>query len=304
LPSSKNKRAALFSFQQYTMGKQALRFSGRVEKFDIDKVASDPFGASDSRNFVGLNGSIGHCYDFSKTNTFETSYSYTERAPSAQELFSNGEHVATGTFELGDTGLRKEKAHAVEVTYKNHTENNQFMTSVYTQKFDDYIALIPTGAQVGGVDEYNYEQVGAIFYGLDIDNRYELKKTEKGSLYLLNKFDFVRAKNTSGGDNLPRISPPRALAGIEYVSDVWRADVETQYVAHQTKIASEETRTNAFWMTNIGYSYNILRNVSSLELFARVRNILNVEARSHISTLKQVAPLPGRNFIAGLQYQF
>lgn len=303
LPSSDTQKVSVFTFQQYSIGKQAIRFGGRLENHSIEKEASDNFGASDEKGYLGYNASIGHCYDFSKKNTLETSLSYTERAPTSQELYSFGEHVATGTFESGDSHLIKEKATAFEITFKNTSSDHQFTGSVYTQVFKDYIALNPTGALNAGVPVFEYDQVDALFYGVDIDTRNLVKKMSSGGLFLVNKFDFVRAKNTDTGNNLPRISPPRFTAGLEYVTDKWTADIESQYVAHQTKTAPEETRTEDYIMTNLGYAYRFVGNVSSFELFARVRNIFDVEARNHVSTLKDVAPLPGRNVIIGAQFQ-
>lgn len=303
LPSSNNQKVSVFSFQQYSIGKQALRFGGRLENTAIEKESSVNFGAGDEKGYLGYNASIGHCYDFSKKNTLESSISYTERAPSFQELYSDGEHVATGTFEVGDSTLRKEKATAFEITYKNTSDDHLFTGSIYSQVFKDYIALNPTGVLIGGFTELNYEQVDALFYGIDVDARNLLGRTTNGGFYLVNKFDYVRAKNTDTGNNLPRISPARFTAGLEYATDKWTADVESQYVAHQTKTAPQETSTDDYIMTNMGYSYRLIGNVSSIEFFARVRNIFDVEARNHVSTLKAIAPLPGRNFILGAQIQ-
>lgn len=306
LPTSDNTKLSLFSFQELDMGKNALRFGARLENVDIEKKSSANFGPSDEKKYLGMNASFGHCYDFSKTHTLETSLSYTERAPNFQELYADGAHLATGIFEQGDSHLKKEKATALEVTFKNRSDKNQLTVSAYTQVFKDYIALNPTGVQDvdSGLFISEYEQVDALFYGMDVDSKNELKRMEKGAFNLIGKFDFVRAKNTDSGKNLPRISPPRVTAGLEYVTDLWTLDGEVQYVAEQTKTAPNETRTADYALTNIGYSYNIVGNLTSLNLFARVRNIFDVEARNHVSSLKDIAPLPGRNFIAGAQFQF
>lgn len=304
LPTSDNAKYSLFSFQQLSQGKNAYRFAGRLESSDIKKRSSETFGPSDDRNFLGLNGSLGHCYDFSKKHTLETSFSYTERAPTFQELYADGEHVALGVFERGDSHLVKEKSYAVEATFKNTSAKNLFTGSVYTQVYKDYVSLNPTGNDISGTPEYAYAQVDALFYGLDLDYKRELKELSRGALFLVNRFDFVRGKDTDDGKNLPRISPPRLTLGLEYVSDRFGADIEGQYVAPQTKTAPDETRTDDYIMTNLGTTYRVLGKISSLELFARVRNVFDVEARNHVSTLKDRAPLPGRNFILGGQLQF
>lgn len=307
LPTTSNYKLALFTYQELKKEKNTFSAGLRVENTDIEKKSSTNFGVADSKNFVGLNASLGHQYRFDNQNSLSTSISYTERAPNFQELYSNGPHMATGTYEIGSSNLLKEKATAVELGYKNKTDKNQFTANIYTQFFNEYINLAPTGGTqtVDGedFDEYSYGQVDAVFYGLDLDNKNQIAEVKGGVLHLINKFDFVRAKNKDNGENLPRISPPRLSAGFEYTKDKWAADIEAQYVFEQTKTAVNETRSAAYTLTNLGYSYTLTGQASALSLFARVRNIFDVEARNHVSFLKDIAPLPGRNFILGAQIQ-
>lgn len=307
LPSTSNHKLSAFTYQELKKEKNVYSAGARIENTDIEKKASADFGPKDSKNYVGLNASLGHQYKFTAENSFSTSLSYTERAPNFQELYSNGPHAATGSFEIGSDTLKKEKATAVELSFKSHTTKNQFTFNVYSQFFNDFVALNPTGntRTVDGedFDEYAYTQVDAVFYGLDIDNKNNLAMIDNGQLSLVNKFDIVRAKDKDSGDNISRISPPRLSAGLEYAKEKWTADIEAQYVFDQTKIAQNETRTKAYTLTNLGYSYKFMGQSSALSLFARVRNIFDVEARNHVSFLKEIAPLPGRNFILGAQIQ-
>jgi iron complex outermembrane receptor protein len=299
LPESKNQKSAIFTYQEIHKKKNTYSFGARVENSGITKVASTQFGGSKIKNVTGLSGSLGHQYKFNSENSLSTSYSYTERAPNFQELFADGEHVALGIVEVGDSGLDKEKANALEVNYKSKTNKNEANASVYTQVFHDYIALTPTA---GG--DNVYENVEALFYGIDLDNKLEIHQSEMGLFYFVSKYDFVRAKNTKNGSNLPRISPQRLSLGLEFQKNKLKADIEAQYIAHQTKKAEDETKTDSATLTNLGLSYDIMSESAGATLFARARNIFDVKARNHVSTLKDISPLPGRNFIIGVQAQF
>jgi iron complex outermembrane receptor protein len=252
-----------------------------------------------------MNGSLGYQYRFNEKNSLSSSFSFTERAPNFQELYAGGAHLATGTFEQGDSKLTKERAYAFELSYKKQSKKHQLMMNAYSQVFNNFIFLNPTGTvdAGSGLAVYEYGQANALFYGADVENKNQILEHDGGTLKLVTKFDIVRAKNTQTGKNLPRISPPRLSAGLEYAKDTWSSDIEVQYVAEQTLTAVNETRTGSYYLTNIGYHYDILGSASALSIFTRVRNIFDVEARSHISTLKEIAPLPGRNFILGLQLQ-
>lgn len=304
LPTSDTEKISLFTFQQLTLGKNAYRVGGRLEHQDTAKKASTDFGPKETKNFLGYNASIGHCYDFSKTNTLETSFSYTERIPTFQELYADGNHVATGTYEKGNSDLDKEKAFGVEFTYKNSSKRNEFRGSIFGQVFNDYISLNPNGTtNADGFSEYEYVQTNAAFYGFDLENKSELKELNLGTLSVINKFDFLIGRDTKANRNLPRISPPRLTFGFELANDKWASDIEVIYHAEQTRTAPNETRTDSYYMTNIGYMYNLVGERSSLSLFARVRNIFDVEARNHVSFVKDIAALPGRNYVVGAQLQ-
>ena len=69
------------------------------EGFDMKDKVVDP----KNRNYPTLNGSTGLVYTPFENYTLALSVARTERAPSGQELFANGPHVATGAYEIGNS---------------------------------------------------------------------------------------------------------------------------------------------------------------------------------------------------------
>jgi iron complex outermembrane receptor protein len=302
LPKSLNQKTALFTFQELNDGDHRYSFGARIEDIQVEKKESDVFGAKEKKNFMSYNSSLGYLYKLGENDSLTHSFSYTERAPSFQELFARGPHLATGTFEQGLVTLRKEKAYAVELGYKNQTDLNRFVVNVFAQKFDGYIALIPTG-ELDAQDSlpiFNYNQVAANFYGFDLENKNQIYKNEHGLWNLITKADFVSAKESGTKNNLPRITPPRFTLGLDYAREKWDIDGEIIHVLKQSMVAPNETKTSSYTLTNLGYTYNFMGDRLSLSAFFRLRNIFNVEARNHVSTLKDIAPLPGRNAVLGL----
>lgn len=291
LPKVRSQQISLFAYQEIIRSNNSFRAGARLEDTDIKTQ-------TDFKSFTSLSGSFGHEYRLNKENSFTTSFSYNERTPSFQELFANGPHLATATFEFGNHALHKEKSYALELSYKSDLKRNTFIFNIYAQRFNDYIALSPTGAvdTNSGLAISNYNQVDALFYGVELENKFNLTH----AFSIKNTFDLVQAKDTTHHYNLPRISPPRLGATFEYSKGKSIVDLGFNYVFKQTKLALNETETAAYFLTNMNYSLKLSSNFS---LFARLRNIFNVEARNHVSTLKDTFPLAGRNFIAGLQIQ-
>lgn len=307
LPATDNLSAALFSIQKLSVSENGnVQFGGRVESNQTKKESSSTFGASDQHQYTGLNGSLGYEHLLKKDHTLNASFSYTERAPTFQELYSNGAHIATGTFERGNTNLKKEKAHAVELSYKKDTPSSYFMTAVYSQWFADYITLNPTGATDGASSfPINaYLQQNARIYGAELDSREEIThEWAGGSWWWITKADITRGTGTSGKD-LPRMPAPRLTFGVEYTRDRWNVDLEAQHYFDQTHYAANELKTDSFTMLNLGVMYELPKDIQNYRFYFRVKNITDEEGRLSTSFVKDQAPLPGRNFLAGVQALF
>lgn len=304
LPEVENRIVSIFTFQEYKFGNNALSFGGRLENTEISKESSASFLGEDEFGFFGQNASGGYVYSLNRESSFSLSYSYTERAPTFQELLSNGAHVATDTFESGDTSLSKEKSHGTELGYKYLSTTASLNFAVYAQTFQNYVALKPTGVTdlASGLEIYQYDQTGAIIYGTDLDGKKQISKGKQGTLSVISKFDFIRGKDLRAKENLPRISPPRMTLGLEHLLKNFESDFDIQYVSDQTHLAPNERRTESYFLTNIGTQYSIMHETSQIDIFLRLRNIFDVEARNHVSFLKEKAPMPGRNIMVGIHW--
>jgi iron complex outermembrane recepter protein len=300
LPTSKNRILAAFTLQELQAGKNTFSAGLRMENFHIHDQSSD----GKKRNYNGYNGSLGYRRKLTGTLTSNISVSYTERAPNFQELFADGGHVATNTFEQGNDEMNKEKAYALDVGLDYHYNQSFAHVSFFMQEFRDYIALFDTGNPSGEPDFGNifqFDQVDAVFYGFEFDSR---SRISDSSWFGILKADYVRAKEKDSGDNLPRISAPRLIIGLERVKDRWTWDVEAQRYFEQTKTAPNEYRTDAFTLLNAGFVYDVIQAKGKFSFFGRLKNLLNEEARQHTSTLKEIAPMAGRHVVAGVQYLY
>jgi iron complex outermembrane receptor protein len=111
----------------------------------------------------------------------------------------------------------------------------------------------------------------------------------------------VRA--TSDAGDLPRIPPLSALVGFEARTRLVDARIEVDYAAKQTRLAAFERPTADYAMINARLT---LRPFGETAPTLRVvaDNLNNVEARQHASFLKDLAPLPGRNFKVSIDGRF
>lgn len=306
VPSTEGSDISVFTLQDLVFGKQTLSVGARGEFNKIEKKASSTFGAATDKDFSSFSLSLGHQVKLNKGLSLNHSISFTQRAPTAQELYSNGAHIATSTFERGNANLRKEKATAIESSLKWDNEKTNGRVSVFLQNFDDYISLDPTGTTdtESTLAIYDYRQGGANIYGFEVEGDIELAKLNKGTLGLHNTWDYVRGRATGSRGDLARMTPMRLGSELTYEKSRWTAGLEGRYTFKQTHTAQSETRTGGFFLMNANFHYDLVFGKTAFMLYAKANNIFDKEARNHVSFIKDIAPLAGRNFVLGLTANF
>jgi iron complex outermembrane recepter protein len=308
LPPTDNSKFAGFVTRSFEMSSiHSLTFGLRAENVRIKKQQSEKFGNVDTKDYLSLNSSFGHNYQLTKFSSLDSTIAYSERTPNFQELYALGDHLATASFEEGDSGLLKEKIYSFEISFLNQSSLSNLKFNLFTQVFKDYISLNPTGNTGNspeGLDEYKYQQTDALFYGADAQSDNQIKESFGGVFRLVSKADWVRAKDTNSGKNIPRISPARIGLELNFKKDLWKSYVEWQHGFHQTKTAPQEKWTSSYNQINLGYEYQWLMKNSTLSFFAKVRNLFDAEIRNHVSLLKEISPAPGRNYVTGIEATF
>eukprot|EP01036_Dinobryon_divergens_P057433 gene57433-76683_t len=67
------------------------------------------------------------------------------RAPNAQELFADGPHAGTQSFEIGDPKLRAERSLSAEISLRRRAGFVTGAVTAFTNRFNGYIFEEPTG---------------------------------------------------------------------------------------------------------------------------------------------------------------
>ncbi len=226
-----------------------------------------------------------------------------ERAPTAEELYSDGPHIATRSYEVGDADLRTELANRVEAGLHWHVEGFEAKLAAYHSRFDDFIYLSDTDEEEDDLPVRVWTQEDARFNGLEAEGKWRLADSDAGRWDLRAFGDLVRGRLDSGG-NLPRIAPARAGADLAWQRDGWRARLGAVHHARQDRVASSESETPGYTLVNAHLSYHWDTPRVGWEVFLDGTNLTDREARAHTSFLKDLAPLPGRGVAFGVRAFF
>lgn len=295
-------------------------------------------------DFTPISVSVGAVWDFAPGYNIGVSLSRAERAPSSAELLSFGPHIGTRTYEVGalfndnisdgeaefeltDSDIELETSNNIDLTFRKYEGDVGLIINLFYNQVDDYYYQRATGlfAESGhdhddgddhdhsgegddhaGEDEHADElpvfittHADAQLYGFEAQAIVKLSDHWQTTVFS----DYVRAKLDDGGD-LPRTPPLRFGADLNFGGDSISAKLSWTHYTEQDKTAELETSTDGFDIFDASVTYRLPLGFTELDLFAKAENITDSKARVHTSFIKDVAPLPGRNFSIGLRGTF
>ena len=327
LPDTRNSAMATFgSFVQTLAPDQRLRYGFRIEHAQVDAAAWTHDGVTtnppaDSASFTPASFAFAWAKDLNPSWTSTINLTRTERAPNFQELYADGPHVATDVYEVGNRDLGKEKGFGLEWELAKVSGPLSGSFSVYYNRFSSFIALQRSTQNGGygpdlspghdysqnGGDElplYDFTSVPADFFGSEVKVNVQFIDTPVSKFGLEWFGDFVRASNTDTSEALPRISPGRIGAALHGLESGWTWRLDATYHLAQNHTAPDETRTAGFTMVGASLTRPFTFDKLSGQFTLRAINLLDQEARSASSFIKDALPMPGRGIEAGLRLNF
>jgi iron complex outermembrane recepter protein len=298
VPSTLSRDLGVFLIENASFGPLALELGARA-----DRVRHSPEDdALDRRRFSTLSLSAASRWHINDDIHLRFGLDRAERAPSTEELYSDGPHIATRAYEVGDVGLDTEVANRAELGLHWHSPRVHARGAVYRTHFDDFIYLADTGEEEDDLPLREWSQANARFTGAEAEVRVLLTDGGVGAWHLRTHGDWVRARLTDGS-NLPRIPAARFGTALEWRHTSWRASLGAVRYGSQERVAEFEEETHGYTLVNAHLSYHWDVRDVGWELFLDGRNLTNRLAIPHTSYLRDV-PLPGRGLAFGVRAFF
>ncbi|MFM6961325.1 MAG: TonB-dependent receptor, partial [Polynucleobacter victoriensis] len=308
VPNADTNTRALYIFEELSLSKDsAVNLGARVEDVRIKGIAgngSDGDASVGEKKFKPFSTSLGYRQGLNSLWTATSNLSYTERAPTYYELFSNGHHHATGMHEIGDPNQKMEKGTTLDLALTYKTAESKTRLGAFVTEFSNFIGLMPQLVS----DEYRFEGIKARLYGLEADGRFPLLKgvfAKAGQIDLSWKADYVRGENRTTGGSLPRIAPLRLDASLIYTEGRYSSQLDIRHAASQNRYDDSLGATPSYTMVGVGASYKtVIQGFKSAYWFVRVDNLTNEVARNASSVMRDVAMVGSRSLRAGLRASF
>lgn len=294
IPAHNTQNIALFTVQELDFDRLGIEVGGRYENVAVDATTS----LGTRRDFDTFSASTGVSYGIGGDDLGDARIgmiaSRTERAPSGQELFANGAHLATQQFKIGNAELDNERSVGLEGYLRGALGPASLTASVYHNWFDGFIFLAETGQSAGGLEVYEFRQEDARHFGLEGQIAMPVYQNDDFSLRADLRADYTRATLDAGGA-VPRIPPVSLSGALEGQVGAVNARAEVRHFSRQDRVGEHETPTDAFTMFNLALAWNPVPQNANLTVMLQADNIFNAEGRRHASFTKEFVPLAGRN---------
>lgn len=316
VPQTDTNAGALFILEELqSSDRLMLSLGGRLEHTTVDPDAKGNmrFNSADrSSSFTTGSLSSGAVYTLTPVWSLAATLGYTERAPTFYELYANGAHVATGTYEVGDVDLSKEKAVSSDLALRFDNGAHKGSVGVFYSHFSNYIGLLSSGRSLNdegeedadGIPEFTYSGVRARFAGFEAQDHWKLAETRYGNIALELSGDYTRAKNLDTGEALPRIAPLRLNSGLLWELDKWQARVDVEHASSQHNVPDNESGTDGYTTLGASAGYKFDLGGSQWLAFVNGENLTNQTVRYASSILRDIAPAQGRSVEVGLRTNF
>ena len=297
VPPGDSSQTALFAVEEWH-----LEPVGFEAGFRVERTRTGALGAR-SRAFTSWSASLGASVTPSEATLLGVTLSRCERPPTPEELYSNGPHFASASFEIGSDALDPEIAYGVELTARWRGERASAGATFFYTHFADFIFLRDSGAFQDGLPEHVYTGADARFLGAEFEGELELAAWGDATLTLDGSLDLTRAERANG-DDLPRIPPLRLRSGLALATTHIDANLGFEWAARQQRRASFERDTASYVFVNAGAAWRPLEQLPGLSLRLDARNLLDAKGRNHASFLKEFAPHAGRSVRASVGVEF
>ncbi|PZO94390.1 MAG: TonB-dependent receptor [Acinetobacter johnsonii] len=293
LEPTKTQKWSVFGLEHKQWNDFHFELGARVDQQTID-IESDRKDYDDYA--VSYSGAVN--WMFAPNYKLSLVGSHQERLPLAQELYADGKHLATNTYERGNENLDVENSNNLELGFHYDTDKIDYHVHVYHNWYDNYI-YAQTADRYENFRLVDYTQDKARFYGTEAEASYAINDVYKMSVF----GDYVRGKIDN--ENAPRVPAGRLGTKVSAnFSDTWSGTAEYYHVFEQDRIASYETETEGYNMVNLGLAYNgQYMQGNDYRVYFKANNLLDETVYSHASFLSTI-PQVGRNFTVGLDFSF
>lgn len=281
----------------------------------LNRDAHDPRDAK-TRSFTTHSASLSLLWAASPQHTLKIGLNRAARAPTFEELFAAGAHVASASYEIGDARLDKERSLNLDLGWHFHGDRLDVGVDLFGNRYADFIYQRDTGVlfdpDSGSMLEAcppeepghclpvrRWSAADARFHGIEAELRYRLSEAWRVGI----AGDHVRG-TLRGGADVPRVPAARVAMSLDWTGSNVELGLRLTRVLPQSHTGDAGPAVAGQLLLAAHAQYLVVTAGREWTLFLRGENLLDREVRNAASLLRDIAPEAGRSIEAGLRLHF
>jgi iron complex outermembrane receptor protein len=307
-PNTNEMKFSLFGVHTKNLTNKKFQLSGRVEYRSINPSADDTFfsniDANDVRKRDYLLASFGASAQKNWDNiSIYNHLLFTSRAPRIEDLYSDGPHLGTYSYEIGEPNLEQENTIGFENTTSFSGNKYELKLTSYINYSTNFHILQKEGdgyepgatwiewgsGSAGWLYKYKLYGKETLIQGFEPSVKLNLKYFS-----LLANASICRGINLEDDKPLAYIPPDLLRIQIEKRISFLNNTIEGIFVSDQNKLGEFEYPTDGYKLLNYNCSYTFSKSENIHQIIFQVTNILDETYYNHLSKIKMIMPEPGR----------
>lgn len=317
IPNYENNTAGIYWIERWRRYPSPFELEGGL-RYDIRRMAvgrqgRDSIGHNlDFSNFSGALGLIFKRADWRLRLSLGTAW----RAPHVNELYSDGVHHGSASYESGNDGLEPERALNTNLGFEWKPESKPFQAnlSLYYNLINQYIFLEPSEEPVltirGAFPAFAYQQADARIMGIDARLNWQIDPKWEWSSQL----SLLRGWNRELQDYLVFMPADRVSTSLRYQ---FADDAESEaasFIQLSAQQVFRQSRTPAkgdyapappaYLLLDLEAGTTIALGGRPLEVGLAVFNLTNARYREYLNRFRYFADEIGRNISLRIRVPF
>jgi len=315
VPNFRMEQAAGYGIASFYQNKWAFETGARLEyrKQQIFRYVSNQF-ENPVRLFLNYMINAGARYQINDHWHTKLNLQASKRAPNVSELYSNGVHQGSASFEKGDENLAVEQIFNGTFSIHHESEKWSVLVNVFETWSPDFIYLSPVGDSImtnirGPFPFFRYRQSDVNLSGIDASVRYQISN----KWHISTKGSMIRGWNHSDQTWLIFQPADRADVQLSYETDLGTSDYilelrgGPQLVAKQSRVPEKldfVPPPSAYILWNARVAVRKTKGRFQFDASVEGQNLADLAYRDYMNRFRYFAYELGRNIQFRLSIPF
>ena len=293
-PNARRRTQAAYLLEEIQLDPVSIEAGLRYDRVEMEPDQEDQFsdiGHIRARSFGALSGSLGALLRLSGPLTVGGSVGRAFRTPDVHELYSEGPHLASNSFDVGNPSLDTETGLGIDVFGRITGQRLSAEATWFRNAISGYVFPQATG-ELSRIRLPIYQFVGedAVLTGFES----VLEWSEPAGFRVEAVASYVRGTMRATNEPLPFMPPIEGRLAIGYSPVDWFVEAETRMAKSQERTGRFEQSTDGYAIFGVSGGVRLTFGGRLHVVTLHLENLGDTEYRHHLSRVKEIMPEAGR----------